>query len=139
MVGELILLKQITCLNWGQQLGRERICILFQFPSLGQLLHKAHPTPTHRVHSCLPRILMGVLLIYLHPDVGLLCSGNAWRIIQRTLMVFVGLWAYIRSKENVQVYLYSQYFPQYTSLGNVNLAFVNHLLETSEIYGMTFL
>lgn len=32
----------------------------------------------------------------------------------------------------MQVYLYSQYFPQYTSLGNVNLAFVNHVLEASE-------
>lgn len=121
----LILQKQIASLNWGQQLGRERICIPFQFPSLGQLLHKPRATPSPCVHSCWPEILPGALLIYLHPDAGLLCTGDAWRIIQKDTDGSCAAMSCIKNKENVQVYLYSQYFPQYDFLGNLNLAFVN--------------
>lgn len=45
----------------------------------------------------------------------------------------------IRNKENVQVYLYSEYFPQYDFPGNVDLSFVNNVLKASETYSMIFL
>lgn len=44
-----------------------------------------------------------------------------------------------RKKENVQVYLYSECFPQCDFPGNVKGAFVNSVLEASEISNMIFL
>lgn len=45
-------------------------------------------------------------------------------IIQKDTDGFCRAMSCIKNKENVQVYLYSQYFPQHDFLGNVDLAFV---------------
>lgn len=59
---------------------------------------KPYPTPTPCVHSCWPKFLTGLLLIYLHPDAGPLCSGDAWRIILKDTDGFCGAMSFIRNK-----------------------------------------
>lgn len=89
------------------ELGRERICCIFRFPSLVQLPHKALPHPhspcafllAKNCHRSSPGIFTSN---------GLLCTRDAWRKIQKDTDVFHEAISFIRNKENVQVYLYSQ-------------------------------
>lgn len=99
---------------------------------------KLYPTPTPHVPSCWPGILSAVL-IRLHPGAGLCTVGMLEGQCRRTLIVFVGLWASEGMKRMYKcVYIYSIFLSTVFSVMSI-LAFVNNVLDASEICGMIFL
>jgi hypothetical protein len=58
--------------------------------------------------------------MYSCPDTGPWCSWHAQRIIQKNSDYYCEAMSCVTNKENVQVYLYSKYFPQCHFPSNVD-------------------